>query len=469
MQLERSDVRKLRQERGIPKAPLPIRVDLEILQSRTSRQTREIRDGVIFFNLQFPQLLQPTQGGDIPKAAEIVYSQLIQRFGFGKEREIFDGKIVIQLAFFQRGTGFQGGEVQRAPQLLTVVDPQPFELRRAEAGTVGLLRTDQINVYFAQLFTGGQRAVIRVRTRAVQQIHMSDGRSAQPFQIGNHAVSQHHAPQAGRSCQIRHCPKIDLAEIQLAELRHQAQKTQILVAGHRILVPVFPAVIMRLILIVIPVSELIPFRPVPALADFVAAIEFRPVAHDQRNLNLFKVLLRQSQGIDGRFFHCLTHGRNSILALSAPEKQSDHGQQRNTCHDQQLRQTALLLRQGGGNALGDQSRVPAGGGDDVAGIEGVHQRLRHRRLIQPQGEQLLRPGAHQRQELVRLFLVGVKALRECGQGHVVPAGLPFRGAQALGGQGVQDGLQLLPVLLGTEQADGSFGFHRHPPFRFRNL
>ena len=335
-----------------------------------------------------------------------------------------------------------------------------FQRGRGEGREVGLLHPIEIKENRPQSLAGAEsRKVCHPRGVHVEVVHM---RSGQPVQTVNFAIGEGHALQNSGVTQIRERIGICLHihQFQKTQLRHQLQKAQIVVAGHGIGVPVLLADPPGNVVIKGAIGHVvIDVEPVfSGLAEIRVGEIAEIVAHDDHVLDGGQIFLGETSG-DIDLGSCLRHDRHRLLRrglFGSPNQEADDSNQHQggSCQDQ--RQAALFLRQGVHDALGGMRRVPPGGGDDVAGVERVFDRVRDGSRVQLHGQHVLRPRGDKVKQRARFAVVGVKAPGQGRQHEIVfPRRLP-RHTQPFGLQRVQHRLQSRAVGVAAQQMDHFF-------------
>ena len=101
-------------------------------------------------------------------------------------------------------------------------------------------------------------------------------------------------------------------------------------------------------------------------------------------------------------------------------------------------------------------RVPPGGGDDVAGVERVFDRVRDGSRVQLHGQHVLRPRGDKVKQRARFAALGIEALGQRRQHEIVFPRRLVRHTQPFGLQRVQHRLQSRTVGVAAQQMDHFF-------------
>ena len=406
IQMDIPQFRKICEKRSITDGVgVIVTLEMDMFQRGAARDGRIVRDTLTVLDFQLLQLLEALQGGDVPQHAHVPQLQGADRL-VSQKIKIAQGERP-QLHLRQLFTGGEPRQIGFAVAL-AVFQAQVLQLGRGEGGEVR--RVIEVDPGMLEPCAVTQRRIVRdLGKLGVKAVKLC---AAQPFQAVDVAAAEVHklkkrsAAEIGQHLRVR----LHIHQSQKAQPRHQLEKTQVVIAGHGVFVPVLLAVPVAAVLVPVIIGYPIDVKPVfPGLAEIRVGVIAEIVAHDDHILDGGQILLGQTRGDIDRLGRDLRHDRHGFLLLhAAPDQQAHHGDQHQGGSGQNQRQLRLPLRQGVHNALGGMRGVAPGGGDDVAGVERVFDRVRARYAVELQRQHVFRPRGEQVKQRIGLVVVCIE-------------------------------------------------------------
>ena len=483
------------QERQIPDLPMHA-PDMKMFKLTAACGGRKISQLPAAFDIQRAKPFQLADRADIPQRAAVRDLQRRDRQAFdpfeigqavhlGKpeHRELFrflQAGEVLQRQIAQRDVEQLAAAAQRrqveSASAVRMPEPEVFQPRRREAGKVRSVRDlEHVDRNSSQSFAGRQSAESMHRRKAQRELLRR--RARDPVDAFKAAAFDIDALELLRAAQIgkRGLVGVDEDHGQAAQVRHQADKAQIVPAGGGKLLPRFLAVPVH----VVPFVEI--GKMIPGLEGVIR--DERDIAVCRKSLDLIvleesDLLAHDHHVLDGReiFLGDAECGGNNDRSLSrhggeflsadggAPDQKADERDKYKSRRSQDERQAAFLPRQRRYDALCDQGRVAPGRGNDVARVQRVLELLGDRRVVELQGQHLVRPRADEAQQPVRQILVLIEGLRKDRKDDIVLPRrvIPLRNTQTSPVQLSKQRLQLFPVVRGDQQADPGTFSHSNP-------
>ena len=466
------------QEGGVLQPHVPAGIEHQALQGAAVPHRAVVPNRRAVVKRERAQRLKGGEGGEIPQIIAVDDLKLLQ----GQTLQTDQASKPGGLQKLQGAEPGETGEEGQIPGGGAIDKPQGsvFQIWRREGGEARLpFGSAHIQVHQAQLFTGRQGTEIPDRTEADHQV--PHGGAGEPAQILNPAAEDGHALQLFRGPEIGEPFRRDLCQNQgeIAQIGHQAEKTQILVPGRAKLLAAVHAVpadlAVRAVLVQDGIAVGVEIDEGEGLLgaehglhlghgrlQLLAGEKDNLISHNDHVLDPGQILCGPALG-NGNLRPVRGRDRGASRLQGPPDQSSARQCQHQGRGDQNFRQYRRRGGDGCGDPFGELLRIPPGCGDDVAGVEGLFQRFRDGGCVKLQGQHGFRPGAHQLQKGPCLFRIGIHALGEHRQYEPALSGVRIlRDAQTPGPQRVQHRLQGLPVPVCTQNMKGLL--HGASPF-----